>query len=125
MLLLLAMLRAVGFRAKLVSSLHPPPRSAPKGKAAQAAGGKSGKAAAEARRAAHDHALHVPLWCEVFLPGAARWAALDGLAPARLLCAHPADAMRARCPPKVSPLYIVGFGDGGAPTDVTARYVDD
>ena len=101
MLLLLAMLRAVGFRAKLVSSLHPPPRSAPKGKAAQAAGGKSGKAAAEARRAAHDHALHVPLWCEVFLPGAARWAALDGLAPARLLCAHPADAMRARCPPKV------------------------
>jgi len=42
-LLLLAMLRAVGFRAKLVSSLHPPPRSAPKGKAAQAAGGKSGK----------------------------------------------------------------------------------
>ena len=28
-------------------------------------------------------------------------------------------------PNQVSPLYIVGFGDGGAPTDVTARYVDD
>ena len=114
-----------GFRAKLVSSLHPPPRLAPKGKAAQAAGVKGGKAAAEGRRAAHDHELHVPLWCEAFLPGAAQWAALDALAAARLLCAHPADAMRARCPPKASPLYIVGFGDGGAATDVTARYVDD
>ena len=61
----------------------------------------------------------------MYLTDAGRWATLDPLAATQLLCTRPADAVLAHCPPKEPLLYVVGLGNGGTLTDVTARYVTD
>ena len=119
-LLLLALYRSLGLRARLVVVLQPPPlRPPPEGKLHPTPPEPP------------PGAPHIPLWLEVYVDGLGRWVSLDAAEYGHPVLDQPERTLEVRAPFKgaasraaAARAYVVAYDQAGV-RDVTPRYVSN